>query len=94
MLLAIDVGNTQTVLGLFDGDRLAETWRLATEPRRTGDELGLTLGGLVLSVLATKSGVRLPVGSAVAVSWSPSDALVLGAGPAVAGSSEHEEEQP
>ncbi len=53
-----------------------------------------TLGGLVLSVLATKSGVRLPVGSAVAVTWSPSDALVLGAGPAAAGSSEHEEEQP
>ena len=41
-----------------------------------------TAGGLILSVLATKSGVRLPVGSAVAVRWSPSDALVLGAGPA------------
>src|SRR5947209_3007785 len=38
-LLAIDVGNTQTVLGLFDGDRLAEHRRLATEANRTGDEL-------------------------------------------------------
>jgi type III pantothenate kinase len=47
MLLAIDVGNTQTVLGLFDGERLTETWRLATEPRRTGDEVGLTLTGLL-----------------------------------------------
>ena len=40
MLLAIDVGNTQTVLGLYDGERLAEHWRLATEAHRTGDELG------------------------------------------------------
>ena len=30
MLLAIDVGNTQTVLGLYDGDRLTEHWRIAT----------------------------------------------------------------
>src|ERR687886_123518 len=46
-LLAIDVGNTQTVLGLFDGDALSRHWRLATEPQRTGDELGILLGGLV-----------------------------------------------
>ena len=32
MLLAVDVGNTQTVLGLFDGERLAENRRLASEP--------------------------------------------------------------
>jgi spermidine/putrescine transport system ATP-binding protein len=37
-----------------------------------------TTGGLVLSVLAPKTGVRLPVGSEVAVSWSPAEALVLG----------------
>src|SRR5213078_3126325 len=46
-LLAIDVGNTQTVLGLFDGDELREHWRVATESERTGDELGLLLRGLV-----------------------------------------------
>ena len=40
MLLAVDAGNTQTVFGLFDDERLAEHWRVATEPRRTGDELG------------------------------------------------------
>ncbi len=44
MLLAVDVGNTQTVLGLFEGERLAESFRLATDPVRTGDELGVTLG--------------------------------------------------
>jgi type III pantothenate kinase len=47
MLLAIDVGNTQTVFGLYDADRLVEQWRLNTEPLRTGDELGALIGGLV-----------------------------------------------
>ena len=47
MLLAIDVGNTQTVLGLYrDGD-LAEHWRVATDRSRTGDELAVLLGGLL-----------------------------------------------
>src|SRR6266542_1430555 len=40
MLLAVDVGNTQTVFGLFDGAELAEHRRVATEAHRTGDELG------------------------------------------------------
>ena len=35
MLLAIDVGNTNIVLGVFDGERLAESWRLATMRERT-----------------------------------------------------------
>jgi len=46
-LLAIDVGNTQTVFGLFDGSELREHWRVSTEPERTGDEVGLLLRGLV-----------------------------------------------
>ncbi len=40
MLLAVDVGNTQTVFGLFDGAELTEHWRIATEQHRSGDELG------------------------------------------------------
>ncbi len=47
MLLAVDVGNTQTVLGLFEGERLVDQWRLATDRTRTGDELGVLLGGLL-----------------------------------------------
>jgi type III pantothenate kinase len=47
MLLAVDVGNTQTVLGLFDGERLTEHWRLATKRDQTGDELGVLLNGLL-----------------------------------------------
>jgi ABC-type Fe3+/spermidine/putrescine transport system ATPase subunit len=40
-----------------------------------------TAGGLALTVLSAKAGIRLPVGSDVAVTWSPSEALVLGGGP-------------
>ncbi|HEV3407501.1 MAG TPA: type III pantothenate kinase [Gaiellaceae bacterium] len=47
MLLAVDVGNTQTVFGLYHGAKLAENWRVATEPERTGDELGVLLGGFL-----------------------------------------------
>lgn len=47
MLLAIDVGNTETVLGVFDGERLAWHWRVATRPERTADELALLFGGFL-----------------------------------------------
>lgn len=40
MLLAIDVGNTSTVFGLFDGAELTDHWRIATERHKSGDELG------------------------------------------------------
>jgi type III pantothenate kinase len=45
MLLAIDVGNTSTVLGLYDGAELTEHWRIATERHRSGDELGVLYRG-------------------------------------------------
>jgi type III pantothenate kinase len=43
MLLAIDVGNTNVTIGVFDGDRLAHSWRLAALRERTGDELGILI---------------------------------------------------
>ena len=43
MLLAIDVGNTQTVVGLFNGSDLADHWRIATDANRTSDELALMI---------------------------------------------------
>src|SRR5213078_3750661 len=46
MLLAIDVGNTNIVLGVFDGATLAQSWRLQTLRERTSDELGLLVDGL------------------------------------------------
>ena len=47
MLLAIDVGNTNTVLGLFDGEPLTASWRIKTDGRTTADELVLTYRGLL-----------------------------------------------
>lgn len=47
MLLAIDVGNTNTVLGLFDGDLLHASWRIKTDARTTADEMVLTFRGLL-----------------------------------------------
>jgi type III pantothenate kinase len=47
MLLAVDVGNTQTVFGLFDDDRLVEHWRVATEDERTADELAALVARLL-----------------------------------------------
>lgn len=47
MLLAVDVGNTQTHLGAFDGERLAEHWRFQTRAGATGDELAERIGGLL-----------------------------------------------
>jgi type III pantothenate kinase len=47
-LLAIDVGNTQTVFGLFEpGGELRRHWRLATERTRSGDELGALYGSFI-----------------------------------------------
>jgi type III pantothenate kinase len=44
MLLAVDVGNTQTKLGVFGGEQLVHEWRASTEARRTADELALMFG--------------------------------------------------
>ena len=46
MLLAIDVGNTNTVLGAFEGEELRRHWRIATRSDNTADELGVMLRGL------------------------------------------------
>jgi type III pantothenate kinase len=46
MLFVIDVGNTHTVCGVFEGDNLLHHWRVVTEPERTVDEFGLLLGNL------------------------------------------------
>ncbi|MGB2693658.1 MAG: type III pantothenate kinase [Dehalococcoidia bacterium] len=47
MLLAIDVGNTTITIGLFEGDRLNATWRIATEHRRLTDEYAVILLNLI-----------------------------------------------
>jgi type III pantothenate kinase len=46
MILAVDVGNTHTVIGLYQGKKLTEHWRLLTEAERTADEYGVLLRSL------------------------------------------------
>jgi type III pantothenate kinase len=57
MLLAVDVGNTQTVFGTYDGAELTEHWRLATERDHSGDALGLMYRGFL--DLSTIDGICL-----------------------------------
>jgi type III pantothenate kinase len=52
VILAVDIGNTETMLGLFDGYEVRDSWRLSTERHRTGDELFLQIGAL----LGTRNG--------------------------------------
>jgi type III pantothenate kinase len=47
VLLAIDVGNTNTVLGMFEGDDLRHSWRIKTDARTTADEIALVFRGLL-----------------------------------------------
>lgn len=47
MLLTIDVGNTNTVLGLFDGEDIYQAWRTKTDARETADELALKFRALL-----------------------------------------------
>jgi type III pantothenate kinase len=47
VLLAIDVGNTNTVLGMFDGEDLRASWRIKTDAHTTADEMALTFRGLL-----------------------------------------------
>ena len=63
MLLAIDIGNTNIVLGVFDGVRLTHSWRLATLRERTADEIGL-----MVTQLFERSGIDLASISGVALS--------------------------
>ncbi len=49
MLLAIDIGNTNMVLGVYEGKKLITHWRLLTEPERTADEYGVLISHLASS---------------------------------------------
>ncbi|MHB8739941.1 MAG: type III pantothenate kinase, partial [Coriobacteriia bacterium] len=46
MILAVDIGNTQTVLGLIGDEGPVARWRVSTEPTLTADEIRLRIGGL------------------------------------------------
>ncbi len=86
MLLAVDVGNTQTVFGLFDGESLGEHWRVATEAHRTGDELGALLERFLVGsrvsgiVLSSTVPALVREYEMLAERWAKAPLLVLGPG--------------
>jgi type III pantothenate kinase len=86
MLLAIDVGNTQTVFGLYSGEELGERFRIATEAQRTGDELGALLSDFLdfesLDGIALSSTVPRLIREYehVAERWAKAEMLVVGPG--------------
>jgi type III pantothenate kinase len=47
VLLCVDIGNTNTVLAVFEGEALKHSWRIRTDPHATADELGLTFRALL-----------------------------------------------
>ncbi|HJR18263.1 MAG TPA: type III pantothenate kinase [Actinomycetota bacterium] len=50
MLLSVDVGNTQTTIGMFERRELEQHWRISSQPDRTADELALIIQGLLTQV--------------------------------------------
>jgi type III pantothenate kinase len=71
MLLAIDVGNTQTHIGAFDGSELVEHWRFATERDATGDQLAVILHQLLALRGIGFPDVKAEAGSSVVPSLVP-----------------------
>jgi type III pantothenate kinase len=86
VLLTVDVGNTQTALGLYRASELADHWRVATERSTTADELGVLLSGLLdfESVdgicLASTVPVLVREWEVLASKWARATLLVVGPG--------------
>jgi type III pantothenate kinase len=86
MLLAADVGNTQTVLGLYGDGELSDHWRLTTEHSTTADELGVLLSGLLdfdaIDGICLSSTVPVLVREweLLSAKWADAPLLVIGPG--------------
>lgn len=65
MLLAIDIGNTNIVLGVYEGKKLITHWRLLTQPERTADEYGVLISQLASSQAIDRDNVHAIVVSCV-----------------------------
>ncbi|MGH7569062.1 MAG: type III pantothenate kinase [Gemmatimonadales bacterium] len=66
MLLATDIGNTETTIGLFAGDRLEGHWRLHTTPQRTSDEWAAALTAYLTQAGRSTQEVRAAIVASVA----------------------------
>ena len=66
MLIVFDVGNTETTIGLFEGETLVGNWRVMTDVARTHDDFGLLLRGLLDAIDVPSSSVTsAAIGSVV-----------------------------
>lgn len=72
MLLAIDIGNTNITLGVWDGRSWAQQWRLLTNPAQTADEYGI-----ILKMLLQDAGLLQAVDQAIMASVVPSLSLTF-----------------
>jgi type III pantothenate kinase len=79
MLLALDIGNTETTVGLFAGDRLEGHWRLHTTPQRTPDEWASALTAYLTQARHSTQEVRAAIVASVApqVTRSLCDGIIL-----------------
>ncbi len=84
--LAVDIGNTNTVIGLFDGSAIKHRWRLATRKDTTVDEIAISLHGLMRTD-KEREGIRATALASVVPalddSWARALAEVFGAAPQV-----------
>jgi type III pantothenate kinase len=84
--LAVDIGNTNTVIGLFDGSAVKHRWRLATRKDTTVDEIAMWLRGLMLSdenLSGIAASAMASVVPALDDSWARALESVFGAPPQV-----------
>src|SRR5574337_1027403 len=65
MLLVIDVGNTNIVLGIYDGQRLVRDWRISTDKAKTSDEYGILIRELFRSAGIDSKDVKAIIISSV-----------------------------
>ena len=61
MILAVDVGNTETLLGLYSGSEARRSWRISTQRHPTGDEMALMLRGLLAEELEPPGAIERAV---------------------------------
>ena len=76
MLLAIDVGNTQTHIAAFDGEKLVEHWRFGTDAEATGDELAIRVSSVLDLRGLTLESIDGSIVSSVVPELSPEYALM------------------
>ena len=87
MLLTIDIGNTQTVIGVYDGSELVRMWRIATNKADTADELRLKLMPLLqsegIAADALDGAAVASVVPALTMSWKIALEVAMGSEPLI-----------